>query len=79
MTMTLRDMMIHSIVEFEMSSGNTITADIFGNISDKELVKLFRNNVWDEAYSYGHIDGYFKGIDYERDINRQIDSKARLN
>ena len=77
--MTLREMMIRSIAEFEMSSGNILTTEIFENITDKELMKLFRNNVWDEAYTDGHVEGYFKGIDYEREINRQIDSKARLN
>lgn len=77
--MTLREMMIHSIAEFEIACGNTLTTDVFDNISDKELMKLFRNNVWDEAYTDGHVEGYFKGIDHERQINRQIDSKARLN
>lgn len=77
--MTLREMMIHSIAEFEMACGNVLTTDIFHNMTDKELMKLFRNNVWDEAYTDGHIEGYFKGIDYERQINKQIDSKARLN
>ena len=77
--MTLRDMMIHSIVEFEMACGNITTTDIFGNISDKELVKLFRNNVWDEAYTDGNIDGYFKGIDYEREVARKIELQIRLN
>ena len=77
--MTLREMMIRSIAEFEMTGGNILTTEIFENITDKELIKLFRNNVWDEAYTDGHVEGYFKGIDYEREINRQIDSKARLN
>ena len=77
--MTLREMMIHSIAEFEIACGNTLTTDVFDNISDKELMKLFRNNVWDEAYTDGHVEGYFKGIDHERQIKRQIDSKARLN
>lgn len=77
--MTLREMMIHSIAEFELSCGNLVTTDMFECMSDKELMKLFRNNVWDEAYTDGHVEGYFKGIDYEREINRQIDSKARLN
>lgn len=79
MIMTLRDMMVHSIVEFEMVCGNVLTPDMFENVSDKELMKLFRNNVWDESYMGGHIDGYFKGIDYERKINKQIDSRSRLN
>ena len=77
--MTLREMMIRSIAEFEMTGGNILTTEIFENITDKELMKLFRNNVWDEAYTDGHVEGYFKGIDYEREINRQINSKARLN
>lgn len=77
--MTLREMMIHSIAEFEMVCGNILTNDMFENMSDKELMKLFRNNVWDEAYTDGHVEGYFKGIDYERELGRQIDSKARLN
>lgn len=77
--MTLREMMIRSIAEFEMTGGNILTTEIFENITDKELMKLFRNNVWDESYTDGHVEGYFKGIDYEREINRQIDSKARLN
>lgn len=77
--MTLREMMIHSIAEFEIACGNNVTTDVFENISDKELMKLFRNNVWDEAYTDGHVEGYFKGIDYERQVSRLIDSKARLN
>lgn len=77
--MTLREMMIESIAEFEMSSGNTLSVDIFNNISDQELMKLYRNNVWDEAYTDGHVEGYFKGIDHEREVNRKTDSKVRLN
>ena len=77
--MTLRQMMIESIAEFEMSSGNTLSVDIFNNISDQELMKLYRNNVWDEAYTDGHVEGYFKGIDHEREVNKKTDSKVRLN
>lgn len=77
--MTLREMMIQSIAEFEIGCGNVLSAEMFKDISDKELMKLFRNNVWDEAYTDGHVEGYFKGIDYERETNRQIDSKVRLN
>lgn len=77
--MTLREMMIESIAEFEMSSGNTLSVDVFNNISDQELMKLYRNNVWDEAYTDGHVEGYFKGIDHEREVNRKTDSKVRLN
>lgn len=77
--MTLREMIIHSIAEFEMAGGNVLTTDIFKNMSDKELIKLFRNNIWDEAYTDGHVEGYFKGIDHEREVNKMIDSKARLN
>lgn len=77
--MTLREMMIRSIAEFEMSSGNTLSVDVFNNISDQELIKLYRNNIWDEAYTDGHVEGYFKGIDHEREVNRKVDSKVRLN
>lgn len=77
--MTLREMMIRSIAEFELSSGNTLSVDMFNKISDNELMKIYRNNVWDEAYTDGHVEGYFKGIDYERDNNKKIDQKARLN
>jgi len=77
--MTLREMMIESIAEFEMSSGNTLSVDVFNNISDQELMKLYRNNVWDEAYTDGHVEGYFKGIDHEREVNKKTDSKVRLN
>ncbi len=77
--MTLREMMIRSIAEFEMSSGNSLSVDMFNNISDNELMKIYRNNVWDEAYTDGHVEGYFKGIDYEREVNRKTDSKVRLN
>lgn len=77
--MTLREMMIRSIAEFEMSSGNTLSVDVFNNISDQELMKLYRNNIWDEAYTDGHVEGYFKGIDHEREVNRKVDSKIRLN
>jgi hypothetical protein len=77
--MTLRQMMIESIAEFEMSSGNTLSVDVFNNISDQELMKLYRNNVWDEAYTDGHVEGYFKGIDHEREVNKKTDSKVRLN
>ena len=77
--MTLREMIIESIAEFEMMSGNTLSVDVFNNISDQELIKLYRNNVWDEAYTDGHVEGYFKGIDHEREVNRKTDSKVRLN
>ena len=77
--MTLRQLLIESIAEFEILSGNQLTTDVFNHISDRELIRLYRNNIWDEAYTDGHVEGYFKGIDYEREINRQIDSKARLN
>ena len=77
--MTLREMIIESIAEFEMMSGNTLSVDVFNNISDEELMKLYRNNVWDEAYTDGHVEGYFKGIDHEREVNRKTDSKVRLN
>lgn len=77
--MTLRQMMIESIAEFEMSSGNQLSTDVFNNISDTELMRLYRNNVWDEAYTDGHVEGYFKGIDHEREVNRKTDSKVRLN
>ena len=77
--MTLREMMIRSIAEFEMSSGNTLSVDVFNNISDQELMKLYRNNIWDEAYTDGHVEGYFKGIDHEREVNKKVDSKVRLN
>lgn len=77
--MTLRQMMIESIAEFEMSSGNQLSTDVFNNISDTELMRLYHNNVWDEAYTDGHVEGYFKGIDHEREVNRKTDSKVRLN
>lgn len=77
--MTLREMLITSIVEFEMASGNNPTSDLFEKISDKELMRLYRNSVWDEAYTDGHVEGYFKGVDYEREQNRQMESRVRLN
>lgn len=77
--MTLRQLMIESIAEFEMAIGNVLEVSLFRNISDSEILKLYRDNIWDEAYTDGHVEGYFKGIDYERQINKQVDSKARLN
>jgi len=77
--MTLREMIIESIAEFELSSGNTLSVDIFNNISDNELMRMYRNNVWDEAYTDGHVEGYFKGIDHEREVSKQVDPKVRLN
>ena len=77
--MTLRQLLIESIAEFEILSGNQLTTDVFNHISDRELIRLYRNNIWDEAYTDGHVEGYFKGIDYERGLNKKIDSKVRLN
>lgn len=77
--MTLREMIIHSIAEFELCSGNQVTVNLFEKISDEEILKMYRNNVWDEAYTDGHVEGYFKGIDHEREVNKMVDSKARLN
>lgn len=77
--MKLREMMIQSIAEFELCSGNQVTVNLFERMSDQEILKMYRNNVWDEAYTDGHVEGYFKGIDHEREVNRKIDSKVRLN
>lgn len=77
--MTLREMMVRYVAEFELYGGNTVTVDMFEKISDHELFTVFRNSVWDEAYTDGHVEGYFKGIDHEREVNKMIDSKARLN
>ena len=77
--MTIRQMMIESIAEFELSSGNQVTVNLFEKMSDVEILKLYRNNVWDEAYTDGHVEGYFKGIDHERGLNKKVDSKVRLN
>lgn len=77
--MTLRQLLIESIAEFEILSGNQLTTDVFNHISDGELIRLYRNNIWDEAYTDGHVEGYFKGIDHEREVNRKVDVKARLN
>lgn len=77
--MTLREMMIESIAEFEMVVGNQLEVSLFKNMSDSEILKIYRNNVWDEAYTDGHVEGYFKGIDHERKQNRKVDLKVRLN
>lgn len=77
--MTLRQLLIESIAEFEILSGNQLTTDVFNHISDRELIRLYRNNIWDEAYTDGHVEGYFKGIDHEREVNRKVDVKVRLN
>lgn len=77
--MTLRDMMIESIAEFEMIVGKSLEVSLFKNMSDKEILKMYRDNVWDEAYTDGHVEGYFKGIDHEREVNRKVDLKVRLN
>lgn len=77
--MTLREMMIESIAEFEMVVGNQLEVSLFKNMSDSEILKIYRNNVWDEAYTDGHVEGYFKGIDHERDQYRKVDSRVRLN
>ena len=77
--MTLRQLMIESIAEFEMAIGNVLEVSLFRNMSDSEILKLYHHNIWDEAYTDGHVEGYFKGIDYERQMNKQVDAKARLN
>lgn len=77
--MTLREIMIESIAEFEMAVGNQLEVSLFKNMSDSEILKIYRNNVWDEAFTDGHVEGYFKGIDHERESNKKIDSKVRLN
>lgn len=77
--MTLRQMMIESIAEFEMVVGNQLEVSLFKNMSDSEILKMYRNNVWDEAFTDGHVEGYFKGIDHEREQNRKVDLKVRLN
>lgn len=77
--MTIRQMMIESIAEFEMVMGNQLEVSLFKNMSDSEILKIYRNNVWDEAYTDGHVEGYFKGIDHEREVNRKVDAKVRLN
>ena len=77
--MKLRQMMIESIAEFELISGNTVYAESLIGMEDEELVKKYRNTIYDEGYTDGHVEGYFKGIDHERNENRKIDSKVRLN
>lgn len=77
--MTLREMMIRYVAEFEIGGGNTVTVDMFNKISDNELFTVFKNTVWDTAYTDGHVEGYFKGVDHEREVMKQVDSKVRLN
>lgn len=77
--MTLREMMIESIAEFEMVVGNSLEVSMFKSMSDQDILKIYRGNVWDEAYTDGHIEGYFKGIDHEREQNRKVNLKVRLN
>jgi len=78
--MTLREMLIHSIVEFEMVGRESpIPTNYFEKMNDSELMKIYRNIVWDEAYTDGHVEGYFKGVDYERVQSRKIDPRAILN
>jgi len=77
--MKIREIMIESIAEFELMSGNEIPISLFEKMSDEDILKMFRNNIWDEAYTDGHVEGYFKGIDHERQLNRQVDLRVRLN
>lgn len=75
----LREMMIRYVAEFEISGGNNVDADMFKNISDEDLFTMFKNTVWDTAYTDGHVEGYCQGVNSEREESRQIDSKIRLN
>lgn len=77
--MTLREMMLTAIAEFEIASGKTVSPDELKGLSDKDIIQMFRNNVWDEAYTDGHVEGYFKGIDHEREIGKKTNSKVKLN
>jgi len=61
--MTLRELIIAKIVEFEFQSGKTMIDDSFIKLTDEELLKSYRNNVYDEGYADGHYDGYSAGID----------------
>lgn len=61
--MTLRELIIAKIVEFEFQSGKTMIDDSFIKLTDEELLKSYRNNVYDEGYADGHCDGYSVGID----------------
>lgn len=61
--MTLRELIITKIVEFEFQSGKTLIADSVISLTDEELLKSYRNNVYDEGYADGHYDGYNAGID----------------
>jgi hypothetical protein len=77
--MTIREMMIRYVAEFELGGGNTVEVDMFNKISDQDLFTMFKNTVWDTAYVDGHVDGYFKGVDTEREESKKIDLKIRLN
>lgn len=77
--MTLREMMILYVAEFELGGGKTVTVDMFDKISDDELFTMFKNTVWDTAYVDGHVEGYFKGVDSEREESKKLDARVRLN
>lgn len=77
--MSLREMMIHSIVQFEFASGHPVQTNLFDKLSDEEILKLYRKNVWDDGYTDGHVDGYFQGMDQERELSKHVNTMARLN
>lgn len=77
--MSLRQMMIESVAEFEMLSGNAISPQQFLNLSDEELIQKYRNVVYDEGYTDGHVEGYMNGMNERTEENRKIDAKVRLN
>lgn len=77
--MTLREMMILYVAEFELDGGKTVTVDMFDKISDDELFTMFKNTVWDTAYVDGHVEGYFKGVDYQLAESKKLDARVRLN
>ena len=77
--MTLRHLMIESIAQFEMLSGKTDYAEPLIAMSDEELIKRYRNAIYDEGYTDGHVEGYLNGVNEKQKQDRKIDSKARLN
>lgn len=77
--MKLRQIMIESIAEFELMCGKTVYAESLIGMDDEELIKRYRNTIYDEGYTDGHVDGYFKGCDEKEKKSKEIDSKAILN
>lgn len=77
--MKIRQMMIESIAEFELMSGKTVYAESLIGMEDEELIKRYRNTIYDEGYTDGHVDGYFKAFDEKEKKSKEIDSRAILN